>query len=93
MRAAPDGPSSDNTEDSSAPTKEVEMADNSPTEPGDEIVVAGRRVGELPRKGEILEVLGVPDHPHYRVRWEDGRVSVFFPAADTTVSHRRELVA
>jgi len=60
---------------------------------GDEIVVAGGRVGESPRKGEILEVLGVRDHAHYRVRWEDGRISVFFPAADTTVRRRQELVS
>jgi hypothetical protein len=69
------------------------MTDTSPTESGDEIVVAGRCVGEAPRKGEILEVLGVADHPHYRVRWEDGRVSIFFPAADTTVRRRREVVS
>lgn len=69
------------------------MTRTSQTQPGDEIVVAGRRVGELPKRGEILEILGVPDHPHYRVRWDDGRTSIFFPAADTTVHPKRELVA
>ena len=69
------------------------MTCTTPTEPGDEIVVAGRRVGESPRKGEIIEVLGVPDHPHYRVRWDDGRVSIFFPAADTAVRRKHQLVS
>jgi hypothetical protein len=33
----------------------------------DVIEVVARRVGDVPRTGEILEVLGAPDHPHYRV--------------------------
>jgi hypothetical protein len=51
--------------------------------PGDIVLVHGHRVGETARKGEILEVLGEPEH--YRVRWEDGRESVFYPSSDTTV--------
>jgi uncharacterized protein DUF1918 len=94
ISVAPDGLQSLSAEISELGSREeFEMTDTSPTEPGDEIVVAGRRVGESSRKGEILEVLGVPDHPHYRVRWEDSRVSIFFPATDTTVQRRRELVA
>ncbi len=49
------------------------------------IEVGGRRVGETPRKGEILEILGLPGHPHYRVRWEDGHESIFYPGVDTHV--------
>ncbi len=52
---------------------------------GDAILVSGHAVGETARSGEILEVLGEAGHEHYRVRWEDGRESVFFPSSDTTV--------
>lgn len=53
--------------------------------PHDVIEVAGRRVGDAPRTGEILEVLGTPEHPHYRVRWDDDHESVFYPAGDTRI--------
>lgn len=49
------------------------------------IEVSGRRIGEMSRKGEILEILGLPGHPHYRVRWEDGHESIFYPGSDTHV--------
>jgi Ala-tRNA(Pro) deacylase len=49
------------------------------------IEIHGRKVGEVPRKGEILEVLGLPEDAHYRVRWDDGHESVFYPGGDTTV--------
>jgi hypothetical protein len=52
---------------------------------GATVEVAGRRVGEVARKGEILEVLGSPDHPHYTVRWSDGHESVFYPGSDATI--------
>ena len=48
---------------------------------GDRIVVESERVGTPSREGEILEVLGSPDAPHYRVRWEDGHESGFWPSA------------
>jgi hypothetical protein len=70
--------------------KEVEMTDSTqqvPTEPGDLIEVHGHRVGEASRTGEILEVLGEPGHVHYRVRWEDEHVSLFYPSNDATVRH------
>jgi Domain of unknown function (DUF1918) len=49
--------------------------------------VEGRTVNTVPRKGEILEVLGEPSHPHYSVRWDDGHESVFYPAHDVTLRH------
>jgi hypothetical protein len=51
------------------------------------IEVSGRRVGDPPRLGEILETLGDPAEPHYLVRWEDGHESVFFPSSDAFVEH------
>jgi Domain of unknown function (DUF1918) len=54
--------------------------------PGDVVVVSGHRVGESKQVGEVLEVLG-EDRSHYRVRWEDGHESVFFPGSDTLIRH------
>jgi Domain of unknown function (DUF1918) len=55
--------------------------------PGDAIIVEGRSVNDLPRKGEILEVLGEPAHPHFAVRWDDGHETIFYPAHDVTLRH------
>lgn len=54
-------------------------------EPGSVVVVSGRRVGEPARMGEIIEVLGRPEHPHYAVRWEDGHESIFYPGETTSI--------
>jgi hypothetical protein len=58
---------------------------------GDVVVIAGHHVGEHERLGEILEVLGEADHTHYRVRWDDGSESVFYPGSDATIhpAHKR----
>ncbi len=60
---------------------------------GDVVVVAGRHVGDHGRTGEILEVLGDESHPHYRVRWEDGRESILYPGEGTTVDRSRSPAA
>jgi hypothetical protein len=60
-----------------------------PVAPGDLVVVSGHRVGESEQTGEILEVLGDERRPHYRVRWDDGHESVFFPGSDATIRRRR----
>jgi Ala-tRNA(Pro) deacylase len=52
---------------------------------GDVVEVSGRRVGDPGRKGEILDVLGSEEHPHYLVRWEDEHESVLYPGEGTTV--------
>jgi hypothetical protein len=56
---------------------------------GDVIVIAGHRIGESRRSGEILEVLGEPGHEHYRVRWEDGSETVFYPSSDATITRHK----
>jgi hypothetical protein len=56
-------------------------------EVGDLIVIQGQHVGERTRSGEILEVLGAPEHEHYRVRWEDGHESIFTPGVDALIRH------
>jgi hypothetical protein len=55
---------------------------------GDRLIVKAHHVGESPRTGVVLEVLGEPDHLHYRVRWdEDWHESIFTPSNDVTFQH------
>ena len=48
---------------------------------GDRIAVEAERVGVLEREGDVLEVMEGQIGVRYRVRWRDGRESVFTPAA------------
>lgn len=56
-----------------------------PARAGDEIVVEGRAVGVAAKTGEILEVVGDSGHERFRIRWEDGHESIFFPGDDAVV--------
>ena len=49
------------------------------------VVVTGHAVGDAARSGQIVEVLGGSPHPHYRVRWDDGHESLFFPGSDAVI--------
>ena len=60
-----------------------------PTKPGDLVRVTRHHVGEAARTGEILELLGEPEHERYRVRWDDGHESIFTPGSDTVVEHKK----
>jgi len=51
---------------------------------GDRIVVESERVGQPAREGKVLEVLSPGPAVHYRVRWADDHVTVFFPHAGNT---------
>jgi hypothetical protein len=55
---------------------------------GDRIEVRGLAGGPT-RKGHILGVLGGPGHEHYRVLWDDGAESIFFPADGVHVIHAK----
>ena len=44
---------------------------------GDEIVVDGPHLGDLGKKGDVLEVLDRGGVEHYRVRW-DGHEALFY---------------
>ena len=48
---------------------------------GDRIEVESEQVGKKGRHGVVVEVIGEGEHLHYRVRWEDGHESTFFPEA------------
>jgi RimK family alpha-L-glutamate ligase len=56
-----------------------------PARAGDEIVITGHSVGNSARTALILEVLGETGHERFRVRWEDGHESIFFPGEDAVV--------
>jgi hypothetical protein len=56
--------------------EEVAMAGKA----GDRIVVESEQVGTPEREGEILEVIQRSAGVSYRVRWNDGRESVFTPS-------------
>ena len=56
--------------------------------PGDLVEVSGRRVGDRARSGEILEVLGSSERPHYLVRGQDGHESVLYPGEATTIRRK-----
>jgi Domain of unknown function (DUF1918) len=49
---------------------------------GDEIVVDGSCLGDLSRKGEVLEVRDLGGVEHYRVRWDDGQEGLFYPGPE-----------
>ena len=47
----------------------------------DRIVVESEKVGQPAREGDILEVIVAPYGTHYRVLWDDGHESTFWPTA------------
>lgn len=58
-----------------------------PVVAGDLIEITGHSVGDAPRTAQVIEVLGDGEREHYRVRWEDGHESVFYPGEDAVVRH------
>ena len=48
-------------------------------QPGDTIVIESQKVGKKPRTGEILEVIESSTGQHFRVLWDDGHESTFWP--------------
>jgi hypothetical protein len=63
----------------------IKTMEGLPAAVGDTIHITGHVVGDAPRAAEILEVLGEPGHEHFRVRWEDGHESIYFPAGDAVI--------
>jgi hypothetical protein len=53
---------------------------------GDRIVVESVHLDSGRRSGEVLEVLGDGETRHYRVRWQDGHESVYFPGPDARLA-------
>jgi hypothetical protein len=55
----------------------------------DRIVVESLRVGQPRREGEVLEVVA-GEREHYRLRWDDGHESIYFPSSDCRVVGSRQ---
>jgi Domain of unknown function (DUF1918) len=67
----------------------TKTAQGKPVRAGDEIVVAGHKVGAAQRTAVVLEVLGDPGHERFRVRWDDDHESIFVPGEDAVVRRPR----
>jgi len=63
----------------------TKMVHGKPARAGDKVSVAGHAVGVPGKMGEILEVVGGSGHERFRVRWEDGHESIFFPGDDARI--------
>lgn len=48
---------------------------------GDHVVAESESTQRRPRGGVIEEVLRGEPHPRYRIRWDDGRETLYTPAA------------
>lgn len=57
---------------------------------GDWIVIEGRTASDHGRRGLILEVLGEPDHVHYRVKWDEAHESLFYPSGGFSIEHAKK---
>jgi hypothetical protein len=53
--------------------------------PGDQIIVETATLDTNRRRGQVLEVIGQGEREHYRVRWQDGHESLYFPGPDARV--------
>jgi hypothetical protein len=56
---------------------------------GDRVIVEGNKVGQTRRSGKILDVMKAREGQHYRVRWDDGHETVFYPGADARIDRSR----
>lgn len=44
--------------------------------------IESNKVGGATRTGKVVEVIPGSGGDHYRVRWDDGRETTFFPSGD-----------
>jgi hypothetical protein len=59
-------------------------------EVGDKIVIDGVDGGQPTRHGSILEVRADANQEHYRVRWDDGYDSLFYPGTTARIIHQTD---
>jgi hypothetical protein len=53
---------------------------------GDQIEIMSATLDSPRRRGEVVEVIGTEEAQHYRVRWQDGHESLYFPGPDAHLS-------
>ena len=56
---------------------------------GDRIKIESNRAGGGQRSGEIVEIITGPAGNCYRIRWDDGHETSFFPSSDASVEQAR----
>jgi HSP20 family protein len=56
---------------------------------GDRVVAESESTSRRPRAGVVEEVMRGEPSPRYRIRWEDGRESIYTPASGALRLHRR----
>ena len=56
---------------------------------GDRVVAESESTDRPPRAGTVQEVLKAGMSPRYRIEWDDGRVSIYTPAAGALHAERR----
>jgi hypothetical protein len=49
--------------------------------PGDRVMVESESTERPPQRGVVEEVLRGDEHQRYRIRWDDGHVTVLTPSA------------
>jgi hypothetical protein len=54
---------------------------------GDRLHVHGRKVGDIDKVAEIIEVVGEHGAPPYWVRFPDGREILIYPGPDSVVEN------
>ncbi len=47
---------------------------------GDRVVTEAGSTERSPRRGVVEEVIHGDPHPRYRIRWDEGRESIYTPA-------------
>lgn len=52
---------------------------------GDQIIIETSTLDTPRRQGQVVEVIGDGEQQHYRVRWQDGHESIYFPGPDARV--------
>jgi hypothetical protein len=65
----------------------VENREDTIARPGDwiEVHMVG---GGLPRRGQVVEVLGAAGHERYRVRWDEEHESIHYPRGGGSTAER-----
>lgn len=41
--------------------------------------------GDVARRGQIVEILGEPEHEHFQVRWNEDHESIVFPGESVRI--------
>ena len=60
---------------------------------GDQVAAESESTARKPRCGVVEEVLRGEPHPRYRIRWDDGRETLYTPAAGALRKTATETVA